>query len=53
MADRVTDETVLGNIGRLVDEEHALYSASSLSDEQRERLAQIKVQLDQCWDLLR
>ena len=53
MADRVTDESVLGNIGRLVDEEHALYSASSLSDEQRERLAQIKVQLDQCWDLLR
>jgi DNA-binding GntR family transcriptional regulator len=53
MADHVTDQSVLKDIGRLVEEEHALHASTSLTDRERERLEQLKVQLDQCWDLLR
>ena len=53
MADRQTDERVLGKIHRLVEEEHALRGSSDLSHEEQSRLAAIGVELDQCWDLLR
>jgi Protein of unknown function (DUF2630) len=48
-----TDQPVLGHIERLVAEEHKLYNQATLGEEDRARLAKIKVELDQCWDLLR
>jgi hypothetical protein len=47
------DEDVLDRIQRLVDEEHALREDGEASPERRERLRNVEVQLDQCWDLLR
>jgi hypothetical protein len=47
------DRSVLGNIERLVKEEERLYGQSEITDEDRGRLAGLKVELDQCWDLLR
>jgi hypothetical protein len=47
------DQPVLGHINRLVAEEHGLYHREELTPEDRARLAKIKVELDQCWDLLR
>jgi hypothetical protein len=47
------DATVLKTISKLVAEEQTLYQHASLDDHGRERLDQLKVQLDQCWDLLR
>jgi hypothetical protein len=47
------DQPVLGHIERLVAEEHKLYNHATLGEEDRARLAKIKVELDQCWDLLR
>jgi len=48
-----TDHSVLRHIDRLVREEEHLYGKSELSDTDRGRLAKLKVELDQCWDLLR
>ena len=45
-----------GSIERLVAEEHELWereSAGNASEDDRRRLEQIKISLDQCWDLLR
>jgi Protein of unknown function (DUF2630) len=50
------DKTVLNHINELAEEEHRLFqkeSGSELSREDRARLSQIGVTLDQCWDLLR
>ena len=47
------DKGVLSEIQKLVDEEHALREDASESPEHRERLKNVEVQLDQCWDLLR
>jgi hypothetical protein len=50
------DNTVLNRIEALADEELELeesHSESPLTIEQRQRLATIEVELDQCWDLLR
>ncbi len=53
MANESKDQPVLGHIDRLVKEEESLYAQSELTDDDRDRLAKIKVELDQCWDLLR
>jgi hypothetical protein len=53
MAKESNDQPVLGHIDGLVKEEESLYAKGQLSDEDRGRLAKIKVELDQCWDLLR
>ncbi len=53
MADHETDERVLGKIKRLVEEEHALFSATDRDSDAHARLEAIRVELDQCWDLLR
>jgi hypothetical protein len=53
MADPGKDASVLAHIQRLAAEEHELFERESLEDEQRKRLADIQVELDQCWDLLR
>jgi Protein of unknown function (DUF2630) len=49
------DQDVIGQINQLADEEHALFQKESrgeASDEDRERLKDLGVSLDQCWDLL-
>jgi len=53
MASDNKDQPVLGHIDALVKEEERLYAQGELTDEHRGRLAKIKVELDQCWDLLR
>lgn len=49
------DKSVLSHIDELVAEEKKLRSAHSggLSDDERARLRDLEVQLDQAWDLLR
>jgi hypothetical protein len=45
---------LIQQIDKLVDEERELRSREGgMSDEDRARLQQVEVQLDQCWDLLR
>ena len=50
------DAPVHGEIERLVSEEHELWereSAGAATEADRKRLEELKVSLDQCWDLLR
>ena len=50
------DAQIHGTIEQLVAEEHELWereSAGQATDEDRRRMRQLKVSLDQCWDLLR
>jgi hypothetical protein len=53
MAGDENDQSVLNHINQLVKEEEVLYGRSELTEGDRQRLAELKVQLDQCWDLLR
>jgi len=53
MASEKSDQSVLGHIDQLVKEEERLYAKNGLTDEDQARLAEVKVALDQCWDLLR
>jgi len=49
------DSDVLGRINELASEEHELFGKESrgeANDDERRRLQDIGVQLDQCWDLL-
>ena len=50
------DSQIHGSIDRMVEEEHQLWereAAGQASEGDRQRLAELKVALDQCWDLLR
>jgi Protein of unknown function (DUF2630) len=50
------DPQIHGSIEKLVAEEHELWSRESdgtATDDDRRRLEQIRLSLDQCWDLLR
>jgi Protein of unknown function (DUF2630) len=50
------DPQIHGTIEQLVAEEHELWdreSAGIATEDDRHRLRQLKVSLDQCWDLLR
>jgi hypothetical protein len=50
------DPQIHGTIEQLVTEEHELWereSAGNASEADRRRLEELKVSLDQCWDLLR
>ncbi len=50
------DHEILGRINELAREEHELFERESrgkATDTDRERLRQLQVSLDQCWDLLR
>jgi hypothetical protein len=56
----MSDESLLNRIEQLVAEEHQLTSreqADAKSDDaleqDRERLEQVSIELDRCWDLLR
>ncbi|MGH8611714.1 MAG: DUF2630 family protein [Gammaproteobacteria bacterium] len=53
MDQQTRDHEVLDHIQRLSNEEHRLYEQGSLADVDRQRLREIQVELDQCWDLLR
>jgi uncharacterized protein DUF2630 len=50
---QVEDQTVLGHIDKLVKEEEHLYGKNRLNVDDQQRLDKLKVELDQCWDLLR
>jgi hypothetical protein len=50
------DQQIHATIEQLVAEEHELWereSAGAADDDDRRKLDQLKVSLDQCWDLLR
>ena len=47
------DKGVLDHIKDMVHEEQRLYSKSVLNDQEINRLENMKVELDQCWDYLR
>lgn len=47
----VVDDDILSRIDQLVNEEHRLQNTSEETDP--ERLRNLEVMLDQCWDLLR
>jgi hypothetical protein len=54
----VSDETISARIERLVAEEHELRSREPSDDEaaleaDSQRLREVEVELDVCWDLLR
>jgi hypothetical protein len=52
----MNDPQIHESIEQLVSEEHELWereSSGNASDDDRRRLQQVKVSLDQCWDLLR
>jgi Protein of unknown function (DUF2630) len=49
------DQNVIDRINELATEEHELFQKESrgeASDNDRDRLADLGVQLDRCWDLL-
>ena len=51
----MADESTLGRINELAEEEHRLWakeSAGTATDEDRARVLELKELLDQCWDLL-
>jgi hypothetical protein len=51
-----SDSQITNSIDELVQEEHRLWDAESRGDAgeaERRRLAEVKVELDRCWDLLR
>ena len=51
----MADEDIITRINDLAHEEHQLFEKESegrASTRERERLKEIQVQLDQCWDLL-
>ena len=47
------EKDILSRINALVDEEHGLREGIDHTEDQRARMQQLEVQLDQCWDLLR
>jgi hypothetical protein len=52
----MNDDQIHGRIEQLVAEEHQLWereSAGHVTDEDKQRIKDLKVSLDQCWDLLR
>ncbi len=52
----MNDPNILKHIEELVSEEHQLTEQShigGLSEEERQRMHQLEISLDQCWDLLR
>jgi hypothetical protein len=53
MANAKDDRSVLNHIDQLVKEEEQLYGQPELKGNDQARLEALKVELDQCWDLLR
>jgi hypothetical protein len=53
MKDETTDQPILKSSQRLAAEEHRLFAHEARTDADHARLAEINVELDQCWDLSR
>ena len=53
MANEKKNQSVLSHIDQLVKEEERLYAKNGLTGDDQVRLADVKVELDQYWDLLR
>lgn len=56
----MSDETIAGRIERLVSEEHELRAREesdsahpNVLEQDKDRLREVEVELDRCWDLLR
>jgi Protein of unknown function (DUF2630). len=49
----VDDKSILQHITELVEEENRLRADTQAPDQNRARIEELEVQLDQCWDLLR
>ena len=52
----MNDSEILRHIEELVNEEHTLENqakSGGLSEDEHQRMSQLEVSLDQCWDLLR
>ena len=52
----MNDSELLHTIEQLVNEEHTLMqqaAAGEMEEEKQQRMREIEVKLDQCWDLLR
>ncbi|HEY0755789.1 MAG TPA: DUF2630 family protein [Ktedonobacteraceae bacterium] len=52
----MNDPDILKHISELVNEEHQLTQQvhqGGLSEDEQERMRQLEINLDQCWDLLR
>lgn len=47
------DKKVFNHIKKLSDEEERLYIKENLNDDELKKLHEMKIELDQCWDLLR
>jgi hypothetical protein len=47
------EKDILTRIHALVEEEHGLREGTDHTEDQRSRMQELEVQLDQCWDLLR
>lgn len=47
------DNHILNHIKNLTETEEKLWAKDNLRDEEVTKLHQIKLELDQCWDLLR
>ena len=47
------EKDLLSRISQLVEEEHTLREGAQPTAEDRARMSEIEVHLDQCWDLLR
>ena len=50
------DQEIVRRIGELADEEHKLeraHAGQPLGDDELERMRELEIALDQCWDLLR
>jgi hypothetical protein len=53
MEEKSAEAPVLSRIQRLVADEHNLRNKPALNAAEKDQLAAIEVDLDQCWDLLR
>jgi hypothetical protein len=51
MANKKHDQSVLSHIDQLVKKEERLYAKTELSHDDDAPLAEVRVELDQCWDL--
>lgn len=47
------DKNILDHIEELISEEQRLYSENNLGNDEKEKLKNLEIELDQYWDLLR
>ena len=47
------EQSVLNHINEVVEQEKELYAREERTEQDNQRLKELEVELDQCWDLLR